>query len=45
MFLACLERQPSVARTLANATETVGRIHLAKAISYRMMSERVAQAA
>ncbi|ESX22143.1 ATPase AAA [Mesorhizobium sp. LSJC255A00] len=36
-----------VARTLADldASETVGRIHLAEAISYRMMSERVAQAA
>ena len=36
-----------VARTLADldASETVGRIHLAEAISYRMMSERMAQAA
>jgi magnesium chelatase family protein len=36
-----------VARTLADldASESVGRIHLAEAISYRMMSERVAQAA
>ncbi|RUX54242.1 ATP-binding protein, partial [Mesorhizobium sp. M7A.F.Ca.US.014.04.1.1] len=36
-----------VARTLADldASETVGRIHLAEAISYRMSSERVAQAA
>ncbi|RWF48630.1 MAG: ATP-binding protein [Mesorhizobium sp.] len=36
-----------VARTLADldASETVGRIHLAEAISYRMSAERVAQAA
>ncbi len=36
-----------VARTLADldASETVGRIHLAEAISYRMSSERMAQAA
>lgn len=36
-----------VARTLADldASETVGRIHLAEAISYRMNSERIAQAA
>ncbi|TIT08951.1 MAG: ATP-binding protein, partial [Mesorhizobium sp.] len=27
------------------ASETVGRIHLAEAISYRMSSERMAQAA
>ena len=36
-----------VARTLADleGSETVGRIHLAEAISYRMASERLAQAA
>jgi magnesium chelatase family protein len=36
-----------VARTLADleASETVGRIHLAEAISYRMNSERLARAA
>jgi magnesium chelatase family protein len=36
-----------VARTLADleASETVGRIHLAEAISYRMSSERLARAA
>ncbi len=36
-----------VARTLADldGSETVGRIHLAEAISYRMTSERMAQAA
>ncbi|WP_378946283.1 YifB family Mg chelatase-like AAA ATPase [Mesorhizobium sp. ANAO-SY3R2] len=36
-----------VARTLADldASETVGRIHLAEAISYRIASERMAQAA
>ncbi|AZO17552.1 ATP-binding protein [Mesorhizobium sp. M2A.F.Ca.ET.043.05.1.1] len=36
-----------VARTLADldASETVGRIHLAEAISYRMSAERMAQAA
>lgn len=36
-----------VARTLADLdqTETVGRIHLAEAISYRMSAERMAQAA
>jgi magnesium chelatase family protein len=36
-----------VARTLADldAAETVGRIHLAEAISYRIMAERMAQAA
>lgn len=36
-----------VARTLADleASETVGRIHLAEAISYRMTSERLARAA
>ena len=36
-----------VARTLADldASETVGRIHLAEAISYRISSERMAQAA
>ncbi|MBN9258600.1 MULTISPECIES: YifB family Mg chelatase-like AAA ATPase [unclassified Mesorhizobium] len=36
-----------VARTLADldASETVGRIHLAEAISYRMSAERAAQAA
>ncbi|WP_269933234.1 YifB family Mg chelatase-like AAA ATPase [Aminobacter sp. HY435] len=36
-----------VARTLADldASESVGRIHLAEAISYRMRTERVAQAA
>lgn len=36
-----------VARTLADldGAETVGRIHLAEAISYRIASERVAQAA
>lgn len=36
-----------VARTLADldGAETVGRIHLAEAISYRMAGERLAQAA
>jgi magnesium chelatase family protein len=36
-----------VARTLADldASETVGRIHLAEAISYRIAGERLAQAA
>ena len=36
-----------VARTLADleASETVGRLHLAEAISYRMAAERMAQAA
>ncbi|QKC80853.1 hypothetical protein EB232_03550 [Mesorhizobium sp. NZP2077] len=36
-----------MARTLADldASGTVGRIHLAEAISYRMSSERVAQTA
>jgi magnesium chelatase family protein len=36
-----------VARTLADldGVETVGRIHLAEAISYRMTGERMAQAA
>ena len=36
-----------VARTLADldGSETVSRIHLAEAISYRMISERMAQAA
>ena len=36
-----------VARTLADLDEkaTVGRIHLAEAISYRMTGERLAQAA
>ncbi len=36
-----------VARTLADldGSETVGRIHLAEAISYRMNAQRMAQAA
>ncbi|MGB6119777.1 MAG: ATP-binding protein, partial [Mesorhizobium sp.] len=36
-----------VARTLADldGKETVGRLHLAEAISYRVPAERVAQAA
>ena len=36
-----------VARTLADldGSETVGRIHLAEAISFRMVTERLAQAA
>ena len=36
-----------VARTLADleSVETVGRIHLAEAISYRMAADRMAQAA
>jgi magnesium chelatase family protein len=46
-FRRAYHRVLKVARTLADldASETVGRIHLAEAISYRIAGERLAQAA